>query len=48
MVLQKLRNLAIVIEGYPTYGGLACRDLMAMARGLVEVMDPGYQRYRHG
>jgi tryptophanase len=32
----------------PTYGGLACRDLMAMARRLVEVMDEGYQRYRHG
>jgi tryptophanase len=44
---EALRNLTIVIEGYPTYGGLACRDLMAMARGLVEVMDEAYQENRH-
>lgn len=30
------------------YGGLACRDLMAMARGLLEVTDEAYQEYRHG
>jgi hypothetical protein len=30
------------------YGGLACRDLMAMARGLLEVTDEAYQVYRHG
>jgi hypothetical protein len=37
-----------VIEGFPTYGGIACRDLMAMAQGLVEVTEQAYQEYRHG
>lgn len=31
-----------------SYGGLACRDLMAMARGLLEATDEAYQEYRHG
>lgn len=44
---EALRNLTIVVEGYPTYGGLACRDLMAMARGLLEVTKEAYQVYRH-
>jgi hypothetical protein len=44
----KVRNLTIVIEGFPTYGGLACRDLMAMAHGLREATDGRYQAYRHG
>lgn len=43
----QLRNLTIVIEGYKTYGGLACRDLMAMAQGLREVVEESYQEYRH-
>lgn len=46
-LFEELRNLTIVIEGYPTYGGLACRDLMAMARGLMEATDEMYQAYRH-
>lgn len=44
---EKFRNLAIVIEGFVTYGGLACRELEAMARGLYEVIDEKYQAYRH-
>jgi tryptophanase len=44
---EKLRNLCIVIEGYPTYGGMACRELEAMAIGLYEAVDEEYQAYRH-
>ncbi len=43
----KFKNLLIVIEGFPTYGGLACRELEAMSRGLHEVIECSYQEYRH-
>jgi tyrosine phenol-lyase len=46
--VEKLKNKLILIEGFPTYGGLAGRDLEAVALGLREVLQEDYLAFRVG
>ncbi|WP_067806848.1 tyrosine phenol-lyase [Actinomadura formosensis] len=45
-LLQRARELVVLFEGMPTYGGLAGRDMEAMAQGIYEMVDDAYIAHR--
>lgn len=45
-ILQQLREQVVIFEGMPTYGGLAGRDMEAMAQGIHEMVDDAYIAHR--
>jgi tyrosine phenol-lyase len=47
-ILQQVREQVVVYEGMPTYGGLAGRDMEAMAQGIREMVDDAYIAHRVG
>jgi len=47
-ILQQAQELVVVFEGMPTYGGLAGRDMDAMAQGIYEMVDDDYIAHRIG